>query len=150
MKESIHNILQEFDEKDAYEFPSNFDYDSLESRAKAVQAGIERELNESTVFEDGHYNQDASFSIAIIFKEREKEERNAIYQPSLRFSNFGSMTNIGWEEFFTKDELKRVKEILTEHGFTYIPSSFLDQPYEGLMEGNLDFPNWRTRYFDWI
>ena len=150
MKKEIQQIFANHDEKDTYEFPSHFDYDRLEARAKIVQRRLEEQLSERTVFEGAIYNQDASFSIAIIFKEREKTEKNYIIQPALRFSNFGDMTNIGWDDLFEKEEMERIEGILNEEGFIYISNDELEKNYDGVMKESSDFPNWRTRFFDWI
>ena len=60
------------------------------------------------------------------------------------------MTNIGWDDLFEKEEMQRIEGILEEEGFTYIPNDELEKNYDGVMKGSSDFPNWRTRFFDWI
>ncbi len=150
MTESIRQILRRFDEVDTYEFPADFDYKHLEQRAIRVESRIQKALKEKTRFEGAVHNQDASFSIAIIFSGRERAEGGGILQPALRFSNFGGMANLGWEEFFNRSELEIIRDILADEGFIYIPSNYLEEEYDGVMAGNQDFRTWRIRYFDWI
>ena len=148
----MKELLHKFDEEGAYEFPRNcdLDYSDFEAKAHIVDRRIQKHLSEATSFEDGLSNQDASFSLAIIFDGRSSHSSVALHVPALRFSNFGLMTTITDESKFSESELFEIRKILAEEGFSYIEPSDLDHAYDGIMSGNKDFDTWRTRYFDWI
>jgi len=148
----LKELLHKFDEEGAYEFPCHcdIDYTDFEAKARIVDRRIQGHLSETTSFEDGLSNQDASFSLAIIFDERSSYTSIALYVPALRFSNFGLMTTITDESKFSKSERSAIRKILVEEGFSYIEPSDLDRVYDGIMSGSKGFDTWRTRYFDWI
>jgi hypothetical protein len=46
--------------------------------------------------------------------------------------------------------LKTVIELLEKHGYVYVPSTVLDQPYTGRIPRELGIDTWWIRYFDWL
>lgn len=150
MKDGFRKLLIEADEPGCYEFPSNFDYDSLERSARIVETEIFKKLGEKTKFEGAAHNQDASFSIAIIFEGRQTLDNGMICQPSIRFSNFGRLASISSPIPFSESDYRTIVDIVEAAGFHYIPDDALDSPYDGIMAGDKSLPTWWVRYFDWL
>ena len=150
MKEEYRRLLSTADEPNCYEFPSGFDYKSLEEAAMLVRRAIAGELGERTKFEGAEYNQDASFSITINFEDRQKSIDGAVLQPQIRFSNFGRLVTVTWPELLGGALTDGVVRIMEARGFHYVPADILDARYDGVMAGNPNLPTWWIRYFDWI
>ena len=150
MNADYKRLLQAADEAGCYEFPSRFDYEGLERRARLAQSRIHRETGEITKFEGGNFNQDASFSIAICFDRRSVKKPEGICIPTIRFSNFGNLVSTCWAELFSPDTLSLVIKVLQEEGFHYIPEVELDCEYDGVMKGQIPKWTWWGRYFDWV
>ena len=119
---NLKELLHKFDEEGAYEFPRHcgLDYSDFEAKARIADRRIRNYLSETTSFEDGLSNQDASFSLAIVFDDRSSHSSIALHVPALRFSNFGLMTTITDESKFSESELFAIRKILIEEGFSYI------------------------------
>ena len=150
MRPEIRLLLEGCDEDGRYEFPSNFSPDDVEKRARAVHAGLAARGFDS-VFEDWGHNQNASFGLALIFRQFEKASgRQCIAQPVVRFSNFGNLATLTMLDLLPPDLGKAVTLVLQEHGFHYVPCDELHEEYDGVMAGNSDFPTWWVRYFDWL
>ena len=148
MKHDYRRVLEAADEPGCYEFPSKFDYDALEARAKQIQTRVLQELREPTTFEGANFNQDASFSIDIILTSHVVLKDKLRYQPSIRFSNFGNLVTICWHDLMPHLLYQQIIKIVEDDGFHFIPEEELATPYDGVMTGK--FPNWWGRYFDWI
>jgi hypothetical protein len=142
-------ILLRFDEAGAYETPSGFDYAELEQRAKLVLADLES-TGSRVSFEGANFNQDASFSVQILLHDYEKSRDRMLYQPTVRFSNFGNLATVTWCEQIPEEMLRLILGSLAQRGFTYIPVEDLDAEYDGVMPEKDVFHTWWTRYFDWL
>jgi hypothetical protein len=143
-------LLCRFDEPGAYEFPASFDYLDLERRAQMVCKDMERFVLH-VGFEGAVYNQDASFSIAILLHDYERNEPNGLYQPTIRFSNFGNLATMTWIDLIPEPTRKEICASLDRNGFTYVCADELDCEYDGIMpEKERAFPTWWIRYFDWL
>lgn len=149
MNPEIRLKLQKYDELGSYEFPRDFNYFELEVMAKKVDAAI-RETGLKTTFEGAVYNQDASFSIAIILDDYKVVSNNVFHLPTIRFSNFGFLTSLTGKEMIPIEKQGAIVKILLESGFDYIPDNELDSPYDGVMEDKKTFSTWWIRYFDWL
>ncbi|HYG76637.1 MAG TPA: hypothetical protein VEK08_16655 [Planctomycetota bacterium] len=90
-------ILRQNDESNAYEFPSQFNYERLNRDVRLVHAQLERVLKRQFEIEDGAQIQDASFHAAIILKSASMGT-NTTWQCALRFSNFGRLAACSDEE----------------------------------------------------
>jgi hypothetical protein len=144
------NLLCRFDEPGAYEFPTGFDYSDLEQRAKLVYEDI-RSFGIQAKFEGAAYNQDASFSVAILLQSFERKEAAALYQPTVRFSNFGNLATVTWLDQISEPARVAIRTSLGGHGFTYVGADELDCEYDGVMaERKALFPTWWIRYFDYL
>jgi hypothetical protein len=143
-------LLCRFDEPGAYEFPTGFDYPDLEGRAKLVCKDIER-FGIHVGFEGAVHNQDASFSIAILLHDYERNEAMALYQPTVRFSNFGNLATMTWIDLIPETAREEIRASLDRNGFTCVCADELDCAYDGIMaEKEGIFRTWWIRYFDWL
>lgn len=150
MRPETRHLLCQFDEPGAYEFPTAFDYPDLERRAKLVFEDIQSSGIQAG-FEGAIYHQDASFSIAILLHGFERQDAMAIYQPTVRFSNFGNLATITWMDQITEAAQDEICASLGRHGFNYVCADELDCEYDGIMaEKNDILRTWWIRYFDWI
>lgn len=150
MNSETKDLLRRFDEPGAFEFPTRFDYPDLERRAKLVYADIEG-LGIRIGFEGAVYNQDASFSIAILLHDYEREDAMGLYQPTVRFSNFGNLSTMTWIDQIPDATREVIRASLDRHGFTYVCADELDCEYDGTMAERKDiFNTWWIRYFDWL
>ena len=150
MNPETKELLRRFDEPGAFEFPTNFDYPDLERRAKLVYADAD-EFGIRVGFEGAVYNQDASFSIAILLHDYERKDAMGIFQPTVRFSNFGNLATMTWIDQIPDATREVIRASLDRHGFTYVYADELDCEYDGIMSERKDvFRTWWIRYFDWI
>jgi hypothetical protein len=150
MKPETRQLLCQFDEPGAFEFPTGFDYAGLERRALLVCDDI-RNFGIEAGFEGAVYNQDASFSIAILLHNFERKEATAIIQPTVRFSNFGNLATMTWIDQIPDAAQVEIRGSLGRHGFRYVCADELDCDYDGVMAERTDvFRTWWIRYFDWL
>jgi hypothetical protein len=152
MKPETKKILLQYDEDQAWEFPSDFsakDIERIERRARNVHAKLSKHFGNLT-FEDWIHNQDASFGLAIIFKPCDKESSIGIEQPIIRFSNFGNLATFTKEELLPKNANQVIIDCLTQNGFIYVNAEELDERYDGIMAPNKSISSWWVRYFDWL
>ncbi len=150
MNKDYRQLLEGCDEDGAYEFPVEFDYDALERDALIVERELQNQLDLKTKFEGAVFNQDASFSIAIILLDYTQKRGNIIYQPTIRFSNFGRLCTLTFAEMIPADISGKIPAALEAGGFHYIPQGVLDTDYDGVMAGNKALPTWWIRYLDWV
>jgi hypothetical protein len=102
-------------------------------------------------FEGAMYNQDASFSIAIRLHCFERKEAVTLYQPTVRFSNFGNLATMTWIDQIPEAARSEIRTSLGKHGFNYVCADELDSEYDGVMAERKDvFRTWWIRYFDWL
>ena len=150
MNNDYQKLLHTYDEEGNYEFPSEFNEQDLESRARKVYNSISS-MGLSCKFEDWVHNQDASFGLAIILNCFEDQSNsNMVAVPVIRFSNFGNLATFTFEELMPIEFSRLIPGLLKANGFNYIPQKVAESEYDGVMRGNPDFPTWWVRYFDWI
>ena len=149
MTPETKNLLLKFDEDHAWEFPSDFDEKDIERRARKVHTELGVGFGELR-FEDWMHNQDASFGLAVILKSYERKTPHAIYQPAIRFSNFGNLATFTLGELLPKDARKNIIDCLGKNGFIYVDAHELDAPYDGVMAPKDSISTWWVRYFDWL
>lgn len=149
MNPETKKLLLQYDEDQAWEFPSSFDANEIERRARKVYAELCERFG-NLEFEDWIHNQDASFGLAIIFKPFEIVNSFAVQQPVIRFSNFGNLATFTYEEQLPKNARQAIVESLSRHGFIYVDSEELAESYDGIMSPNEAVSTWWIRFFDWL
>lgn len=149
MTPELRSLLNRFDEKDAYEFPKAFAYQELEKRANRVADAL-KHGGRRIKFEDAVYNQDASFSIAVLLCDFERNIRRGHAIPTIRFSNFGNLVSVTWSELLPAGVFQEAVSLLESNGFTFVPEDQLQEAYDGVMEDRKTFATWWVRYFDWL
>ncbi len=149
MKPGTRQILERYDEQGCYEFHSDFRYPETEEKANRVARRLEA-LGIRLTFEGAIYNQDASFSVALLLHSYEQRKDDMLYLPSVRFSNFGNLVSIMWSQQIPEIDLKHIVDELGNLGLTFVPEAELDCTYDGVMSDNDTFRSWWIRYFDWI
>lgn len=149
MKPSTREILERYDEFGAYEFPGEFRYPEMEARAKEVARQLEAKGHRIT-FEDALYNQDASFSVALVLHTYEELLNRLLPQPTVRLSNFGNLASVAGSGQVPESDLNVIVQELEKGGFIYISESELDCDYDGVMSDKKFIRTWWIRYFDWL
>lgn len=155
MEEYI-NLLLKYDDKDNHEFPKDFDYMQSLQRVKDVQIEFKEILNiDFGSMGDGGI-QDASF-FAQLHVLATLDNIHHTAKIGISFSNFGNFVAI-WGDDVDQYPICQIINILTKHGFVYIPSIVLDMEYSGknqyVKERCAQFDpqrcTWSFRYFSWM
>ena len=140
----LESALLRFDDPIHWEYPPRFAHRESVVRFRAVARDLSNELGVELRMETETQIQDASF-------------HSQIYLPGgwfghhlIRFSNFGDMVSINEDDGLPPDLLERIQEILSRHGYVYIPYVLLEQPYTGVNPGVTGIATWWIRYFDWV
>lgn len=134
------------DDQTHWYFPEGFSYRPAERKFLALVKDIEEALGEDCSIEYHDAIQDASFHAQLYVPESCKLEDYVI---QLRVSNFGSLATLYDADDMVKPACAdKIKEVLKRHGYIYIPSWILREPYDD--KKNSDIPNWGVRYFDWL
>jgi hypothetical protein len=141
VRDTYQELLRAYDERDCYEFPTQDSYDDLWQRARGVQCDLAEKLGCPFDFDDTV--QDASFHSEIGLPGGARHGP----QPSLRFSNFGSMVSVTIPEV-APSVLSAVRDVLRNHNFIYVPRAVLDVRYEGVLRHDV-IESWWVRYFDY-
>lgn len=140
------DLFARLDDQTHWEFPEGFLYYAAESKFLALVEDVEKGLGEKCSIEYHSAIQDASFHAQLFVPESCILEDYVI---KLRVSNFGSLATLYDADEVVKPVcLNKIKEMLKPHGYIYVPSWILREPYED--EKNIDIPNWGVRYFDWL
>jgi hypothetical protein len=138
------------------------DYDSLRKSVERVSQRFSVRFGVPFILDD--QIQDASFGFDLkLPKELYHEPSDshmkrefgivAAINCAVRFSNFGLLTTICFEEQCNEDVVIGIKEDLTAEGFIYLPSDALDIEYDGAFEAfksHDGYSTWWIRYFDYI
>jgi len=149
MNTELHAFLKSCDVKDAWEYPPGADWEKAIAEVERLKPELERILGINLRLDKNV--QDASFFADLGLLIQEPSPTGVIYlsyQVCFRFSWFAKMFTIfgsKWEQFDTSG----ANAFLKENGFTYIPSSELDTPYDGVNEPFEEGLTWWTRYFDY-
>lgn len=142
--------LQEADDVEAVESPSNFDYLTAIQEVEAIKPKIEIIIGHELQIDRGV--QDASFFTEMSWTQ--PSNQSSIWQTvfAVRFSAFGKLTTI-WSvcpeqlKVSTETADSVVEELLTS-GFRYVDVALLNELYSGLhplFKGT----NWYYRFFDY-
>ena len=135
------------DEERRWEFPSRFNAIDIEQRAWKVHAELCERFGDLG-FDD--WIQDASFHVAIVFKPYEATTSTARRQPEVRFSNFGNLATLTFEDLLPENARHAIVESLSKHDFVFVDADELDEPYDGVMSTEGSTITWWTRYFDFL
>ena len=149
MNPITREILERFDESDAYEYPSDFHSEELEQRAYKV-AQLLQKSDLKLTFEGSVSIQDASFSVSILLHDFGEDTPLLRQIPEIRFSNFGYLATIRFQNQLPEEVNDWIRTILETNDFTYLPETDLDFPYDGTMKDKSIYSSWWHRYFDWI
>lgn len=157
---SYDDILRETDEMDGDLYtPSTLTrerYLATMHKIQQVKLEVEQLIGEE-LLADGSV-QDASFmeQLGIYCHFETAEIPNGFQAPILAivFSNFANLTTIvGYDsQLLEQYPLEGIKDILTSHGFVYIPVDVLQKPYDGRHKiGESDFTfTWVHRFFSYV
>ncbi len=141
------DLFARLDDQTHWEAPEGFLYRPAERKFLALVKDLEQALGEKCTVEYGGSIQDASFHAQLFVPVSCKVEKD--YVVSLRVSNFGEMATLYDADDVVKPVCAdKIKEALKRHGYVYVPSWILREPYEN--GKNIDIPNWGVRYFDWL
>ena len=140
------DLFARLDDQTHWESPKGFLYRLAERKFLALVKDIEQALGEECSIEYHSAIQDASFHAQLFVPESCKLEN---YTIQLRASNFGSLATLyDADEAVKPSCADKIKEMLKRHGYIYVPSWILREPYED--EKHIGIPNWGVRYFDWL
>ena len=118
-----------------------------ERKFLTMAADVEQALSEKCSIEHGGGIQDASFHAQLFVPKSCKVIEN--YAVQLRVSNFGGLATLYDADDVVKPACAdKIKEVLKRHGYVYVPSWVLREPYDD--RKNIGIPNWGVRYFDWL
>ena len=148
MRSELHRLLLEANEKGQFEFPSEFDGEDVERRARDVFAGL-RHCGYEARFEDWIYNQDATFGLAILVDSFSETSHNTVRLVHVVFSNFGNLATLTSLDLASDRFVGIALRLLKENGFVYVSQSDVDVPYDGVNSSDI-FPSWYSRFFCWI
>jgi len=139
-----HELLQRHDDPKRWEYPKVFDYKGSNVYFLAFASSLNEEFGTHLKAETGSDIQDASFHSQIYFSVG--LERFHL----IRFSNFGDMVAVNDDSEMPDEILERIKKLLTQHKYNFVPCSHLDVPYTGSNPGVTGIDSWWIRYFDWV
>ena len=159
----LREILLRFDEIGAWERPKAMDYNALRESVARVQKGLNNRFGLQFTLDD--QIQDASFGFDLKLPSEAYSQPSPVFMKgkfgvvadincAVRFSNFGRLATICFEEQCRGDVPKGIKEDQSTAGFIYIPADELDIPYDGAFKDFIgeddNYWTWWVRYFDYI
>ena len=152
MKDTTREILLRFDEIGQYETPKNFNYKKLKESVIELNKNLNQRFGYPFKIDE---TQDASFyfSLNIPLDLVIKPKTHLAY--SIRFSNFGNLATINFEEAYLQEVLEGIIEQLKNYNFIYMSANELDENYDGTFNNFKNItpdhrPTWFTRYFDYL
>lgn len=154
MEEYI-NLLLKYDDKNNHERPKDFDHVQASKRVGDVQMEFKEKLNIDFEAMLGGMIQDASF-FAQLHVLSTPDNIHHTAEIGISFSSFGDFVSI-WGDNADDYPIYKIINILTKHGFVYIPSVVLDTEYSGenqyvhsrMSELGIRC-TWACRYFSWL
>lgn len=150
MNEELHRLLVSNDVQGQWEYPPGANWSNEISRVRELIPELESALHTTLRLDDGI--QDASFFADLGVLEKQPSADGVIhyrYRICIRFSWFGGMFTI-WGENTAEYDTSETIRILSDHGYTFVPASELDEPYDGVNEPYERELTWWVRYFDWL
>ena len=150
MNAELHQLLIKNDIRGEWEYPPDANWSRELSRVRDVIPALESVLRSSLQLDDAI--QDAPFFADIGVLEEQPTASGAIHQHyriCFRFSWFGGMFTI-WGDNTADYNTNEAVRVLSDRGYTFIPASELDEPYDGVNEPYRKGLTWWVRYFDWL
>lgn len=118
--------------------PPEFDRGLALERVENLRTSLEECLGFRPVLDD--QIQDATHFAELQIKPQINREKCAV----IRFSKFGKLVTILFPEEMGAEKFSLVVNEMQRHGYIFIPSEMLDQPYDGRLEG---IATWMVRFF---
>ena len=148
MSENYYSTLRRFDDPVRWEEPEGFDYESEQKAFYAAKNHLQSVLGQKLDFKTGSHIQDASYHsmIRLVGDLLKTQEGYA----QIRFSNFGKMVSILYEDIIKESVQIDIVQHLTALGYHYIPEGILENQYTGKNAGVAGIDTWWVRYFDWV
>ena len=144
-------LLEATDDPVYSEMPGGFDAGAFEGRLKrfkAFAAGLQATVGTDCAAETWPQVQDASFVGDVSIPPRLLATDEVARVVISHFGDFAAMSD--GDSLVSPDTLARIKSVVREHGYVWIPGEVLDQPYTGANRGVSGFRSWRNRYFDYV
>lgn len=142
-------LLSQHDDHSHWEYPGGWNksaYDIAHRKFLGLTENIQQAFGEKLAVEYGSMIQDASFHGQVSLPQDWLLENYII---SLRVSNFGSFATLYDADNVVKlDCLQKIKAILKQHDYIYLPSWILTEVYPD--PKGVGIPNWGVRYFDYL
>jgi hypothetical protein len=142
-------MLRVLDDTEDTECPPGFDWHAADASFRAMATALATALGESALHVEGAESiQDASFHGEIRLPESLLNP-GAASVALIATSNFGRLAAVRPEAAVRLAVLRTIRQLLTEHGYVYVPAALQDAPYDGRALLDSDTPTWWTRYFDY-
>jgi hypothetical protein len=159
MKPALRTLLDLHDDATGFEVPGN-DWSAFPHKQLAADVlSIQRELLESfgLAFYRDPSVQDASYHAELSIRHLQQRmmdngSRRLVWL-AIRFSNFGRLFSIRPINplTFHRYPVDAIRELVTSHGWTYVPAVELEELYDGRHAGFRDGrTTWWTRFFDYV
>ncbi len=139
MDDALRSLLMQHDDGIHWEYPAGFDHGRATNRFAAFASALSAELPEPVTTETGTSIQDASFHSQILLPGG-----------ALRFSSFGDMIAFTPDHEIPTRHVEAVVALAVRHGYTLVPTSALETPYDGAGAGSTEISTWWIRFFDWL
>ena len=144
-------LLRRFDEKGAWEQPTDYQGQVLAEDIKYLQQELLKSLGVNLKLER---HQDASFHSCLF---ADIDTKNSDIHLEIRFSKFGRLFTIRSlpGDVSLPFEINLIVAISEKRGFRFVPFHCLKEPYDGVnpelasVTGKTN-PSWWDRYFDYI
>jgi hypothetical protein len=152
VKKELHDILLKFDLPE-FECPPDFDGTAAMSLVRRIQPELEAVL--SLPLELNSNVQDASYFTELEVVEPapglpQGRTKRLTTRLSIRFSCFGRMATVcDWGQGIEAVRLSALGDLLSAHGFVYVPEAALQEKYDGRAWPGQGPPTWFRRYFDY-
>lgn len=150
MNSELHKLLKSCDVLGAWEFPPGANWDQSIDEIRSLKMEVDRVLGVPTRLDD--QVQDASFFADLgVLKQLPSPDKTLVlsYDFCLRFSWFSRLFTV-FGDRWTEYDMSRIFEVLNKNGFVYVPSSELDELYDGINEPFETGLTWWIRYFDYL
>lgn len=144
MEGRILDLLQCNDDPVNFEFPADFDWDSLESRITQVKATLEKILGyQFSISIDQYATRFCTLAHIVA-----QGSRLAVVT-TIDFSNFGSLFTVGNLGEVDSPFIETIISEVEKAEFFYIPIHDLNEPYTGLNE-QFKGQTWWYRFFEYL
>ena len=135
--ETLTHLLRRLDDPVRAEAPAGFDRSNAIARFREFATELAEastvELVSDTRIEDASFFADLWFGAG-----------------ALRFSCFGDMIALTPDAEPPPSLLEHIRKLATRHGYVFVPTDVLEQPYTGINPGVTGIRDWWIRYFDYL